>query len=163
VIDDAVGLVDVVDRAIAQTPDGRIIFFTGNIVVRFVEQFKGAVKAAAAVHVGVDWRVVIEVLAVVNCGVLDFADGLVDLFDGVLFFAVHVLGRRELAEVSARVAQVGEGVQIGRMASGFVAEGQSGADRDKKYEYGAMSYSFHSLLVDGLLLVVPFGRNVLRR
>jgi hypothetical protein len=147
VIDDAVGFVDVVDGAIAQSTDGRIIFFAGNIVVRLVEQFEGAMKAATAVHVGVDRRMIVQVLAVINRGVLDFADGFIDLFDGVLFFAVHVFGCGELAEVSASVAQVGEGMQVRRMASGFVAERQSGADGDKKYEYGAMSYSFHSLLM----------------
>jgi hypothetical protein len=147
VIDDAVGFVDVVDGAIAQTADGRIIFFAGNIVVRLVEQFESAVKAASAVHVGVDRRMVFQVLAVINCGMLDFADGLIDFFDGVLFFTVHVFGGGELAEVSTRVAQVGERMQVSRMTSGFVGERESGADGDKKYEYGAMSYSFHSLLI----------------
>jgi hypothetical protein len=147
VIDDAVGFVDVVDGAIAETADTGIIFFAGNIVVRLVEQFEGAVEAAAAVHAGVDRRMIFQILAVINRGTLDFANGFIDFFDGVLFFAVHMFGRCHLAQMSAGVAQVGEGVQVGRMASGFVREGQSGAHGDKKYEYGAMSYSFHSLLM----------------
>jgi len=147
VIDDAAGLIDVMDGAIAQTADGRIIFLAGNIVVRLVEQFQSAVKAASAFHVRIDRRMVIQVFAVINRGVLDFPDGLIDLFDGVLFFAVHMLGRSQLAEVGARVPQVGERMQIGRMSSRFVSESQSGADGDKKHEYGAMSYSFHSLLI----------------
>jgi len=157
VVDDAVGLVDVMDGAIAQTADGRVIFFAGNIVVRLVEQFQRAVKAASALHVGVDRRMVFKVLAVINRGVLDFPDGFVDLFDGVLFFAVHMLGRRQLAEVGARVPQVGERVQVSRMSSRFVGESQSGADGDKKHEYGAMSYSFHRLLI--VLLVVAFRQK----
>jgi hypothetical protein len=147
VIDNAVGLVDVVDGAIAQTPNPRIIFFAGNIVVRLVEQFQCAVKAASAVHVGIDRRMVFKVLAVINRGILDFPNGLVDLFDGVLFFTVHMFGRSELAQVRARVSQVGQGMQVSRMSSRFVREGQSGAHGDKKYEYGTMSYSFHSLLI----------------
>jgi hypothetical protein len=164
VIDDAVGLVDVMDGAIAQSADAGIIFFAGNVVVRLVEELEGAVKAASAVHAGVDRRMVFQVLAVINRGMLDFADGLIDFFDGVLFFAVHMFGRRELAQVSAGVTQVGEGMQVGRMPSGFVSESQSGADGDKKHEYGAMSYSFHSLLVLFLVVVEwPFGGSVLRR
>ncbi len=139
VIDNAVGLVVVVDGATAQAADGRIILFAGNIVVGLVEQFESAVEAASAVHVGVDWRMVFQVLAVINRGIFDFPDGLIDFFDGVLFFTVHMLGRSQLAEVSAGVPQVRERVQVSRMSSGLVGESQSGADGDKKHEYGAMS------------------------
>ena len=45
--DDAVRFVDVAEGAIAQTAHGRIIFFAGDIIVRLVEQFQGAVIAAA--------------------------------------------------------------------------------------------------------------------
>jgi len=58
-----------------------------------------------------------------------------------------MFGRGELAQMSARVPQVGEGVQVSRMPSRFVSESQSGAHGDEKYEYGAMSCSFHSLLI----------------
>jgi hypothetical protein len=119
------------------------------------------VKAAAALHVGVDRRMVIQILAIINGGVLDFPDGFVDLFDGVLFFVVHVVGRSQLTQVSARMAQVGERVQVSRMPSRFVSESQGRASGKKKHEYGAMSYSFHSLLI--VFLVMPFGRNVFRR
>ena len=43
VIDDAMRLIDVMNGAIAESADGRIIFFAGDIVVRLVEQFEGAV------------------------------------------------------------------------------------------------------------------------
>jgi hypothetical protein len=122
VIDDAACLVNVMDGAIAQTTDPRIIFFAGNIVVRLVEQFERAMEAASAIHVGVDRRMVFQALAVINRGILNFPDGLIDFLDGMLFFAVHMFGRCELAEVSARVPQVGECMQVGRMSSGFISE-----------------------------------------
>jgi hypothetical protein len=57
-------------------------------------------------------------------------------------------GVGRVSQVGARVPQVGERMQVGRMLSRLVRECQSGADGDKKHEYGAMSYSFHSLLIN---------------
>jgi hypothetical protein len=157
VIDNAVGFVDVVDGAIAQAADGRIVFFAGDVVMGLVEQFKGAVKAAGAIHVRIDGRMVVQILAVIDGGALDFADGFVDFLNGVLLFVVHVLGRRQLAQVSARMPQVSESVQVGGMPSRFVGEGQGSADSDKEYEYGTMACGFHSLLI--LFLAVAFRQK----
>jgi hypothetical protein len=52
----------------------------------------------------------------------------------------------EVLKMGAGVAQVGERVQVGRMPSRFVGESNGGAESDKKYDYGAMSWSFHGLL-----------------
>lgn len=64
----------------------------------------------------------------------------------MLFFSLHVMSGRKIFQVSARMPQVGERVQVGRMPSRFVGKGQRGAHSDKKHEYGAMSYSFHGFL-----------------
>jgi len=122
VIDDAVGFVDVVDGAIAQTTHGRIIFFAGNVVVRFIQQFHRAVKTAGAVHASIDRRVIVQILAVVNRGAFDFFDGLINLINGVLFFFVHVMRGRQVFQMSTRVAQIGERVQIGGMHSRFFSK-----------------------------------------
>jgi len=147
VTDDAVRLVDVVDGAIAQAADGRIVFFASDIIVRLVEQFQRAMKAAPAIHVGIDRRMVFQVLAIINGGALDFPNGFVNLIDSVLFLPVLVCGVGPLAQVSARVPQVGERMQVGRMRSRFISESRGSADSDKEHEYGKKSYSFHSLLV----------------
>jgi hypothetical protein len=139
-------LIDVPECAISQPAYGRIIFFTGDIIVRLVQQFHRAVKAPGAVHVGIDRRMIVQILAVIDRSPLDFADGFVDLFDSVLFFLVHVMGRGKVLEMSACVPQVGERVQVCRMPSWFVGEGYGSAYGKKKYEYGAMSCSFHGLL-----------------
>jgi hypothetical protein len=152
-IDDAMGFVDVVQRSVAKTAHGRVIFFPGNVIVSFIQKFHGAVKAAGAVHSGIDWGMIVQVLAVVNRCPLDFVDGFVDLVDGVLFFLVHVMGGRQVFEVGAGVAQVGKRVQVCRMPSRFVGETECGAESDKKHDYSAISYGFHNLLE-------PFGRNV---
>jgi hypothetical protein len=146
VTNDAVRLIDVVDGAIAQAAHGRIIFFTGNIIVRLVEQFQRAMKAASAIHVRVDRRMVVQVLAVIDGGVFDFPNSFVNLVDGVLFLPVLVCGVGPLAQVSARVPEIGERVQVGRMPSRFIGESQTRANSKKKHEYGKKSYGFHSLL-----------------
>jgi hypothetical protein len=146
VIDDAVGFVDVMQGAVAQAARGGIVFFARDVVVSFIEQFHGAVKAAGAVHAGIDWRMIVQVLAVVDRGALDLIDGFVDLFNGVLFLFIHVMRWSEVLKMGAGVAQVGEGVQVGWMPSRFVGESNGGAQSDKKYDYGATSCSFHGLL-----------------
>jgi len=104
VIDDAVGFVDVMDRAITQTAHGRIVFFPGDVIVGFVQQFQGAMKAAGAVHSHIDRRMIVQVLAVVNCSPPNFVDGFVNLFNGVLFFFIHVMSGGRVLQMSARVA-----------------------------------------------------------
>jgi hypothetical protein len=146
VVDDAVGFVDVVDGAITQAADGRIVFFAGNVVVSFVEQFEGAMKAASAIHVSVDWRVIVEALAVVNRGVLDFPNRFIDLVDGVLFFPVHMFSGCKLTQMSAGMAQIGERMQIGRMTTWLVGKAESGTQGKYKNHYGTMSNGLHGFL-----------------
>jgi hypothetical protein len=146
VIDDAVGFVDVVESAIAQATHRGIIFFAGDIVMSLVEKLQRAVKAAGAVHSSIHWRMIVQTLAIINRGIFDFSDGFVDLINGVLFFFVHVMSESRILQVSARVPQVGERMQVCRMPSWFVSEGECGAKSNDKREYGAVSYSFHSLL-----------------
>jgi len=64
----------------------------------------------------------------------------------VLFFFIHVIGGGQVLQMSARVPQVGERVQVSRVPSRFVGKGECGAHSYKKHEYGAMSYSFHGFL-----------------
>ncbi len=138
--------VNVPESAIAQTAHGGIIFFAGDIVVRLVEQFQGAVIAASASHVRIDRRMVIQILAIIDRGALDFSDGFVDLLDGVIFFSIHTAGPCSTLQMGAGVAQVGKGMQVRRMPPRFIGEGQRGAGSNKEQEYSAISCSFHGLL-----------------
>jgi hypothetical protein len=130
VIDDAMCLVNVMKGAIPKSAHGRIIFFAGDVIVSSVEQFHRAMKAASAVHSCIDGRVIIQVLAVVNCGALNFFDGSINLFNGVLFFFVHVMGGSKVLEMGAGVAEIGECVQVGGMPSRFVGETNCGTESD---------------------------------
>jgi hypothetical protein len=133
-IDDAMGLVDVVQGSVAKTANGRVVFFPGNVIVSFVQEFHGAVIAAGAIHVRIDRRVIVQVLAVVNRRSFDFVDGFVDLVDGVFFFFVHVMSGCQVFQVSASVAEIGERVQVSRMSSGFVGECECGTESDHKHD-----------------------------
>jgi hypothetical protein len=139
VIDDAMSLVNVMKSAIPQTAHGRVIFFAGDVIVSSVEQFHRAMKTAGAVHSCIDRRMIIQVLAVVNCGALNFFDGSINLFNGMLFFFVHVMSGSQVFEMGAGVAEIGERMQVGGMPSRFVGETNCGTESDKKYNYGAMS------------------------
>jgi hypothetical protein len=145
-IDDAVRFVDVLQSAIAQTAHGRVIFFPCDVIVSFIQQFQRAVVAAGAVHSGIDWRMIVQTLAVVDGSALDFVNGSVNLRNGVLFFPVHVMSGSQVLQVSARVPQVGKRVQISRMPSRFVGKAQSGAESNKKHKQGAMACDFHGFL-----------------
>jgi hypothetical protein len=77
-------LVDVLQRSQLQPLRKAIVLFMRDIVVRLVDQFKSAMQAARPVEPGINGRVIVEILAVVNRGPLDLADGLVDLMDRFL-------------------------------------------------------------------------------
>jgi hypothetical protein len=133
-IDDAMSFVDVMEGAIPKTAYGRVIFFPGDVIVSFVQQFHGTVKAAGAVHSGINRRVVVQILAIVNRGMLNFFNGFVNLFDGVLFFLVHVMSWSQVLQMSPGVAQVGERMEIRRMPSRFVSKAEGSAQGNKKHE-----------------------------
>jgi hypothetical protein len=131
VIDDAMRFVDVHDSAIPQASHRGVVFFVGDVVVRFIQQFEGAMEAAGAIHSGINRRMIAQVLAIPNRSSLDFIDSFVDFLNGVALFFVHVITRSRVFQVRAGVPQVGESVQVSRMPARFVGEGQSGASSDK--------------------------------
>jgi hypothetical protein len=130
-IDDVVGFVDVHNSAIPQAAHRGIVFFVGDVVVRFIQQFEGAMESAGAIHSGINRRMLVQVLAIPNRSSLDFIDSPVDFLNGVALFFVHVITRSRVFQVRASVPQVSECVQISRMPSRFVGKGQNGAGGDK--------------------------------
>jgi hypothetical protein len=146
VIDDAMRFVDVMKSAVTKTPDGRVIFFPSNVIVSFIQQVLGAVKAPGAIHSCIDWRMIVQILAVVNRSTLNFFDSFVDLVYCVLFLFIHVMRGSQVFQMSASVPQIGKRVQVCRMLSRFVSKTQGSAHSNKKYEQGAMSCNFHGFL-----------------
>jgi len=134
VIDDAMRFVDVMKGAVPKPTYGWIIFFAGDVIVSFIQQFHRAVKAAGAIHASIDRRMIVQILAVVNRSPLDFLDGFVNLINRVLFFLVHVMGGSQVFQMRARVPQIGQGVQVCRMPSRFVGKAGSGAESYKRQD-----------------------------
>ena len=54
---------DVTDRPRLKTLSVRVVFFLCYVATRAVEKFDGAVQTAAPLHVVVDWRVIVQILA----------------------------------------------------------------------------------------------------
>jgi hypothetical protein len=143
-IDDVVGFVDVRKGTIPKTPHGGVIFFSGDVVVSLIQQLLRTTEAASAVHSGIDRRMIVQVLAVINRGTLNFVDGFVDLVYGVLLLLVHVMRDSRVVQMCAGVTQIGKRVQVRRMPSRFVGNAQDGADGNNKQEQGAVSCGSHS-------------------
>ncbi len=79
-------MVNVPEGALLQALREAIIFLVRNVLARFLQQFLGAVQTAGTVQSGVNWRVIVQVFAVVNRSLLDFIDRVVDLANGFLLF-----------------------------------------------------------------------------
>ena len=104
VFDDVMRFVDVVKGAIPQASNGRIIFFASDVIVRLVEQFLRAVEAPGAVHARIDWRMVVQIFAIIDCGTLDFFNRFIDFVNRMLFFFVHLMRGGQVFKMSAGVA-----------------------------------------------------------
>lgn len=109
------GLVDVAEGPLLETLGEGVVFFASNILVGFVEKLPGAMEAAGVIEAGVHGRMIVEILAVINRGLLDFVDGGVDLLNGLPLFGAERT-RVAMGEMRASGAQVGQSVEIGWMA-----------------------------------------------
>jgi hypothetical protein len=111
-----VSTVDVAKSALLEPLGETIVFFTGDVVVSFVEEFDGAVETAGPVQMSVHGRMVVEILAIVDSGFFNFVDGVVDFVD-CLFLLFSNLAMVGAIEMSASVAKVSQSVKIGWMSS----------------------------------------------
>ena len=83
---------------------------------RVVQEFHGAVETAGPIQTGVNGDAIIDVLTILNGGLFDFVDGLIDLVNRFFFFVLQltVIGT---FEVSASSAKIGKSVQVSRMTA----------------------------------------------
>jgi hypothetical protein len=149
VVHDTVRFVDVLQGAMAQSVGELVILFFGDVVMGAVEEFERFVVTSATAHVGVDRHMVGDVFTVIYGSVFDFADGSINFADSMFLFAIEMVGGSEAIEMSASVAQIGERMQVSRMPSWLVGEGEGGAHSNKNRDYSAMANSFHGFLVAG--------------
>jgi len=145
-LDDVVCAVDVLQGSMPQAVRENVVLFLGEIAMRFIEEFEGAMIAASSTEVSVDGRMIVQILTIVDGGALNFGDGSVDLDDSVLFFSVHTAGVSLVREVCPCVAKVGERVQVGGMTPELVGKAERGKECNAECDYGAMSCDLHILL-----------------
>ena len=140
-----VSFVDVLKRAIPETPNGGVIFFSGDVIVRLIQKFLRTPKAARAVHSRIDRRMIVQFLPLSIAARLISSMALsISLM--VLFLLVHVMSGSQVFQMCASVPQISKCVQVCRMPSRFVSKAQGSANGDNKHEQGAVSCKFHGFL-----------------
>jgi hypothetical protein len=161
-LDLVMGLINVLDGAHLESLSELVVFFLGNIVMGFVEQFQRTMQASAPIHFGVNGRMIVQILAIVDGGFFDFVDGFIDIVDGfsLLFLEFTAIGTLEM---SARVPEIRECMQIRRMLArrrrhcGAVA-------RDKKKQCGGrkkkLKDAFHNVIYPSFHQIYAFGEQI---
>lgn len=140
-----VRLVDVLKSALLKALGEGIVFFLGDIVVGFVDEFEGTVETAAPVEASVNRRMIVQVLAVVDGGLLDFVDGFIDFVNGFLFLVTQFAAIGTL-EMGARVTEVRQSVKICRMVSRrlrLCGNGRSHEEQERRNNEHRFAKAFH--------------------
>jgi hypothetical protein len=121
--------------------------------VRLVQQFQRAMVTARSIHAGIDGRMVGQIFAIINRRAFDLIDCSVDFVNGALFFVVNPVGRREPVEVSPRVTQISERVQVSGMSSGFIRP------RSERCTGQSETSIQHNVVRSSCSPLAPFGRK----
>ena len=100
-----VGAIDMADHAVTQPARFGIIFFFLDIVMSLVQKLAGIMQASDPGFVRVNGRMISNVLAIVNCGVFDFFDGVVDFCYGGALFSMQCTSIGAF-QVCPRISQI---------------------------------------------------------
>jgi hypothetical protein len=84
-----VGLVDVVHSTIPHASGLGNVFCPSGIVVRLIQQFQSFAEAAVRTHANIDWRVIGEILAIIDRSSLDLGDRSIDFADRMFFILLN--------------------------------------------------------------------------
>jgi hypothetical protein len=106
-----VRLVDMLESALLEALGEGVVFFLGNIVVSLVDEFECTVETSAPVEACVNCRMIVQILAVVDGGLLDFVDGFIDFVDSFLFLFTQLAGIGTL-EMGASVTEIRQSMKI---------------------------------------------------
>jgi acetylglutamate synthase len=111
-VDNPMRFINVLERSPPQSMRKPIIFPFRDVMMRPVKQFQRFVIPPSPIHMLINRRMVIQILAIIDRRMLDLCNGLVDFADRTLLFPVHPVTWSHALQMSACVAQIGEGVQI---------------------------------------------------
>ena len=137
--------INVHNHAVPQAARFGIIFFLLDIVMSLVQKFAGIMQTSDPGLVRINGRAVFDVLAVVECGALDFINGVVNFFNGGVLFSMESATVGPL-QMRARIAQIGERAQVGWMLalSMDVLRREREQERDRRSDHSKSSKSSHS-------------------
>jgi hypothetical protein len=121
--------IDVRKHATLQTPRRGIVFFLGHVTMSLVQQFAGVMQTSGPGLVRVNVNVIVDVLAVIDGGLLDFIDGVVDIINCSALFGMQRSAIGALQKTSG-VPQVGKSVQVSGMLG--LCTGVLGCERDQE-------------------------------
>ncbi len=71
--------IDVPDRPIPPTLGVAVVLFAGDVCARLAQILQRLVDSAGMVRTLIDRRMIVQILAIVVCGLLEIADGGIDL------------------------------------------------------------------------------------
>jgi len=131
-VDVMMSAVDVLEHASLKAAGCRVVFLFGDIMMGLGQEVAGLMQVAAPGQMGIDWFVLVDIFAVVDGCFLDFVDGVINFFNGVLFFDVDGGAVGTMLQVRPGVAQIGQSMDVGRMA--VLSVGVGCGERHQKSE-----------------------------
>ena len=139
------GAINVPNHAVAQATRFGIIFFLLDVVMSLVQKFAGIMQTSDPRLMRINGRVLFDVLAVVECGALDFINGVVNFFYGGVLFSMQSATVGPL-QMLARIAQIGKRAQVGWMLALCVdvLRCEREQERDRRSDHSNSSKSSHS-------------------
>ena len=114
------------DSTITQPARDRIVLFTRHIRVHFAQQLQRLMQAAAAIVRRVHRRMILDILAVIDGGVLDLTDRSINFRNGDIFMSTDRRIAGSMLFHPARRAQVRQGVQVERVLARHIGVGRNG-------------------------------------
>lgn len=102
--------VDVFHGAVPQTVGEVVVLLLHDVFPRLTQQLDGPMQPAAVIQFGIHAGMVVQILAVVDCCLLDLLDGIVDCSNGGLLVPLDFRFRRPF-EVGARVTSIRQRMQ----------------------------------------------------
>src|SRR5579862_681513 len=91
--------VDVLQSALLETLSKGVVLFLSDVIVGLVQELQSPGETAAPIHLRIDGRMIVQILAIVDGGLLVFVDGIVDFMKSffLLLFQFAAIGTLQMS------------------------------------------------------------------
>ena len=127
-----VRIVNVSQRPLLQALRRLVIFLLRDVLVCPVQKLQRMSQSPAPIQIGIHWRVIVYVFAVVNRRLLDLFDGRFDLMHSLILFVAQ-LASVVMLQISASRTQICQCVQIRRVPA--LGKCTAATERKKQRKY----------------------------